>query len=1013
MQSTPEFTRDRLRRTVEALQARIYPERRAPDRLRVAGPTGRIKHAEALKLRYRKAKLGMQFGPQWSTWWFDLTATVPPEWAGKPVALLWNSFAETTVWQDGRSLLTLNYGFPGRNDHILTPNAAAGQQLRCQLEMTCNGLFARHQPATTVSKWLLDQCEIAVMDQLAWDIWHDLVFLVELEAEFAREDGTTDKPFAGELLYQLNRFCNVFDLDNRDTWRPAREILAHLYQYRNGTSMHKLSAIGHAHIDTAWLWPLAETWRKIERTWSTVITFMDMYPEYMFCASSAYQFEVIKQRNPDLYRRILSKVAERRFVPVGGTWIEPDCNIPSGENLVRQFLLGQRFFEREFGFRAREFWNPDVFRYNGQLPQLIRGAGMERFLTQKLSWNRFNKPRFSTFYWEGIDGSQVLTHFPPADTYSAELRPAELRRNIREHKEHGRSNRSLLLFGWGDGGGGPTKHHLEFARRARDIEGLPRVQMESPSAFFDRLQAETVDLPKVVGELYLEAHRGTFTTQGWIKQKMRRAEFALHDAEFLTAMAARTTSSAYPREELTRLWQLVCLNDFHDILPGSSIRDVNELTWQQLEEVIASAGELVRNGAALLVPAKAGVVPFNTTGFARREVVALPDATLAIAEAPPYGIGRLVADSVSPVIAQENADTIKLENDHLVAVLAKDGTLLSLHDKQTGREALTAPGNVLELHDDLSTKHDLDAWEVDPHSIEAFNNCPPASGWQLRSEPQRAEVVFERPLSKTSRMLQTVRLDATARRLEFHCQVDWQDEKDKFLKVMFPVNVRAMNATYEMQFGVAERPTHQNTTADLARYEVPGHKWADISQHGYGVALLSDCKYGWSTLGNQMRLSLLRAPKFPDDQADMGHHAFAYAIYPHAGGWQDAGVVAEAFAFNSPLQLLAGSSADTPIGDPSAEAGEPGTACGASFASVDDSNLVLNTIKLAEDSDALIVRLYEAHGGSGHARLRVSFPFARATECNLLEDDLRELSVRGAVIEFDYGPFEVKTIKLA
>jgi alpha-mannosidase len=784
--------------------------------------------------------------------------------------------------------------------------------------------------------------------------------------------------------------------DDRDSWAPALPILKGLLAQEPAAVTHELSAIGHAHIDTAWLWPLEETYRKCVRSFSSAVRYMDDYPEYKFACSQAWQYQWIRDRNPDLYARIREKIAAGQWIVVGGTWVEPDCNLPSGEALCRQFIYGQRFFEREFGRRCNEFWNPDVFGYNGQLPQIMRQAGISRFLTQKLSWNRFNQPPHHTFLWRGIDGSEVLAHFPPADTYNAIPSAQGLRDNVRKHKDHDRSNESFMLFGYGDGGGGPTRDMLEQIRRAANLQGLPRTAIRSSDAFFDRLEADCTDLATAVGELYFEYHRGTYTTQAATKRGNRKSEWLLHDIECIAALARRTGSDhAYPSAELDALWGLVLLNQFHDILPGSSITLVYEDTERQYAEIAARGGALREAGLSALAGALGkgnGVAPFNTLGVCRRELIAAPDGALVVVDAAAYGVGSIVEDTADRVTLSDDGETLTLANAALTAVFSRTGELRPLVHAESGRDAMAAPGNVLEIYDDVPTNYD--AWDIDPYALETGRPSGAATDCQAaRSGPQRAEITFTYSIGANSSMSQTVRLDAEATRLEFHCDVDWH-ESHKLLKVAFPVDVRAMNATYEMQFGVVERPTHYTNSFDLAKYEVPAHRWADLSEHGFGVAMLSESKYGFNTVDNVMRMTLLRSPKLPDPEADMGTHHFAWALYPHLGGWQESGVVAAGLAFNVPLQWL------------------PAAAAPCSLISADSPHLVVDTVKKAEDDDALVVRLYETHGARGTARLRFGFPVGRATFTNLLEDagDAAEL-VDGEVV-VPFTPFQLITVKV-
>jgi alpha-mannosidase len=981
----PGYTRERIAQVGDRIRALIHADAVAPERLAVAGPVDRIEPAEAELLDYRDCELGETFGPLWATYWFRVEATVPERWQGERVDLLWVSHSEATLWDGGRVLQGLNTSPDGaRVDAMLRQAAAAGERLDLRVELACNGLFGElPRPYASREPVVLDRCQVARFDPRAWRLHHDFDVLRRLEAEHA--DGL-DPTWAGELLYELNRVCNVWTEDDPASWDEADAILAPLLERHNATVAHELSAIGHAHLDTAWLWPLAESYRKAVRSFSSQVAYMDRYPEFRFACSQAQQYDWIRRRNPELYGRIREHVESGQWLPVGGTWVEPDCNLPSGESLVRQFLHGQRYFEREFGRRCPEFWNPDVFGYNGQLPQIMRGAGIGRFLTQKLSWNRFNPPAHHTFTWQGMDGSQVLAHFPPADTYNATAEVAELRRSVRDYKDHDRSHRSLLVFGYGDGGGGPTPDMLETLRRARDLQGLPRTTITTSDEFFTALETDARDLPAILGELYFEYHRGTYTSQAAVKLGNVRGERGLHDAEFLAAAAMREAGAAYPAERLDELWKLLLLNQFHDILPGSSIGLVYEDAARDHAAVLAGA-EAVAAGALAAIAGGGERAPLNTIGAARAEVAERPDGELAWVEAPSYGVGTAAGAAPDVARATERGDRVVLENGLLRAELTRDGRLVSLVHLAAGREALEQPGNVFQLYDDRPTAHE--AWDVDPFHLETVRDAGPAETCAV-TQPGglRAEVELQYRIGTASTLRQLVRLDAGACRLDFHCEVDWR-ERRTMLKVLFPVAVHSPSATYQMQFGHAERPTHFSTSHDLARYEVPGHRFADLSEHGFGVALLTDCKYGYSTLGGEMRISLLRSASVPDPRADAGSHRFAYAVMPHAGGWREAGVVAEAARLATPLRWA------------------PGAVEPRSWLSVDDPNLVLDTVKRAEDSDALLLRLYEAHGARGRAGLRVGWPVTEAVSCNLLEDAGDPLPLVRGVIELGYRPHQI------
>jgi alpha-mannosidase len=1182
-------TRIRLKHLANQMREKIYADVRPADSLKVSAPVDRISYKEAQALDYRDCKLGEQFGPQWATFWFRVEAAVPKEWQGKRLDLLWNSNSEATLWLNGQPAQGLNLPYGDRPDAVLTGSAKAGEKISLQVEMACNTIYGiwLEDKSKHISPFVLERCEIALFDSEAWQLYFDFFVLQELEAELSSDGGSSDKAFSGRLLSELNAFANKYDLTDRTTWAPAQKILHKLYENHNGSVSHNVSAIGHAHLDVAWLWPVEETFRKSVRTTASQLAYMKDYPDYSFVFSQAYLYEVMKEQQPELYKQLKAAIAKGRWIPVGGTWVEPDCNLPSGESLARQFLFGQRFFEKEFGKRCTEFWNPDVFGYNGQLPQIMKLSGIERFVTTKLDWNRFNKPTHQTFKWQGIDGSTVLAHFPLAEMFNSNATVKEIRGLATKFKDNDFSQHSMLLYGHGDGGGGPTKAMIETIRRCKDLQGVPRTEMQSPEKFFSLLENELVDaaVPVIVGELYLEYHRGTYTSQAAVKKRMRQCEFLLHDVEFLSSIALRLGLLSYPQAELERLWKLLLVIQFHDIIPGTSIVEVYQRTTSDFNEIEELAARLRTTAASALathfcsplsnltgappaasersinlkssdapggagvppagsecavnpkrsdipggagvpsasrahamrpyedtkasdrsrsslspgsagfppagsecavnpkrsdIPGGAGVppasqyIPINTTSFNRREVATTPDGELAIVEAPAYGFGvvRYAPTDPKPTVNSnvsltETKSTIILENACLRAEISTTGLLTSLIEKQSNRESLAAPGNRLQIYDDHPEKYD--AWELDVYHLETVKDCPPAQSYKTTQHELRAEIQFNYMTGTASTMTQIIRLDAESRRLEFHCTMDWQ-EAHKVLKVMFPVSVRAMNATYEMQFGSVERPTHYNTSYDLARFEVPGHKWSDLSEHGFGVALLSDCKYGFSTYGNEMRLTLLRAPKQPDANADMGQHQFAYALMPHTDSWQDAGVVAEAHHFNIPLlwskvpstnnhnpdftadpPILTGSAGFQPAPEdpkysldqkPTETPGSagfqpasvdpkyssepkptetPGSANIPSapppslpftFISIDDPNLVLDTIKKAEDSDALILRFYECHGSRGKARISLGLPLKSVHLSNILEDSDEAVPHLGGVIELPYTPFQIITLKV-
>jgi alpha-mannosidase len=725
---------------------------------------------------------------------------------------------------------------------------------------------------------------------------------------------------------------------------------------------------------------------------------MDDYPDFLFAASQACQYAMIEERDPDLFARIRGKIAAGQWIVVGGAWVEPDCNLPSGESLTRQFLYGQRYFERQFGARSTLFWNPDVFGYAGQLPQLMRQAGMTRFLTQKLSWNRFTSPPHHSFRWRGIDGSEVVTHFPPADTYNGVATLEELRYHGANYKDADRGVDGLYLFGHGDGGGGPTAGMIETLRRARDLQGAPRAAMRAPDAFFDRLEGAGADLAVIEGELYFEYHRGTYTSQAEVKRLNRLIEGALQALDYLAAACVLAGLAAPPREAVEALWRVLLVNQFHDILPGSSITAVYERTHRELSELAGEVEARTQDVLASLTaggPAGEAATPVNTLGFARAEVALDPRGAPCFVVAAPFAAGRVTAIEETVRLTGQEGGDIRLENARLAAILTPGGALRSLIHRPSGREALAGEANRIVLFDDRPTNYE--AWDIDPFALETARDAPAAGEIAVLAEgPLRAEVRFDRAVGKASAMSQIVRLDAGSDWLEFATTLDWR-ERRTLVKAVFPIACRARNATYETMFGAVERPTHANTDADLAMYEVPGHRWADLSEPGFGVSLLSDARYGFSVFDGQMALSLIRGPMIPDPGADIGEHRFRYALYPHEGDWRAAETVGHAARFARPLEWLAGA---------------PAAILQTSLVTAAPASVVIDTIKPAEDGEGWVVRLYESCGGHATAKLSFCVPVAGAWLSNTLEDKLAPVPVQGGRCSLSLRGFQIVTLRL-
>jgi alpha-mannosidase len=887
-----------------------------------------ISYAEAIRGAFTPVKVGDPWGPPWSTTWFRVRGRVPKHGEGQRVIARFDLgfdgptgfTCEALAWKDGKPWRGVDPNhvwlpIDGTEVDFYLEAAANPRATEAGLEPAPSMLALRHSPEPA---FVLRQAELVVRDSI--------------------NDGVSDAR-----------------LD------PS----------------HRITAVGHAHIDTAWEWPIREAKRKVARSWSTQLALMDEHPDYVFAASQPAQYAWMKESYPDIYRRIKDKIAAGQWEPVGAMWVEADCNLPSGESLVRQLLHGKRFFMKEFGYETKILWLPDVFGYPGNLPQLISAAGCDYFLTQKLSWNDTNKPEHHTFVWEGIDGTRIFTHFPPADTYNGSFEPEEVAQSIRNFKDGHSSHRSLYLFGWGDGGGGPQPEMIESAHRLG-------VEIGRAGDFFEAAAAEADGLATSVGELYFELHRGTYTSQSRTKRLNRLAQQALREAEMWSVAAG----SSYPSTELSALWQKLLLNQFHDILPGSSIDWVYEEAERDLEDVTKRATDIGEAAMSAVVHKGEGSVAFNSTSHPRAEVVSIGGEYARI-QAPPCGWAFVVPHPSEPEVSVADH---RMENELLRVEWDDRAVLTSIWDKKANREVLSGPGNLLQLHEDNPTR--WDAWDLDAEHRDSFVEVTAIEGIE-QGGGLRGVLSLARRFGE-SWLFQTMSLDAGSRVLRFETFVEWQ-ERHKMLKVAFPVTVEAREATYEIQFGHLRRPTHEDTSQAKAMFEVSAQRWADLGDGDYGVALLNDCKHGYDIHGSVMRLSLLRGPTHPDPTADLGGHQFTYALMPHPGDFRKAGVIEAAEDLNAPLLPAHGN---------------PAAGSSRSLIEIDTREVIVEAIKRAEDSDSTIVRLYEAWGERCKARLRTTLPASRAFLCDLLERNREEVAVRDGVIDLELTPFKILTLKL-
>ena len=781
-----------------------------------------------------------------------------------------------------------------------------------------------------------------------------------------------------------------------------------------------VNCIGHTHIDVAWLWTYAQTREKSQRSFATVLKLMEEYPEYLFMSSQPQLYKYVEQEAPELFERIRERIREGRWEAEGAMWLEADCNLISGESMVRQILYGKRYMQQKLGVDSRVLWLPDVFGYSAALPQILKKSGVDSFVTSKISWNETNCLPYDTFWWVGIDGTEIFTSFLTAQdypaggkpttgtTYVANTEPSMILGTWNRYQQKEYNDETIVTFGFGDGGGGPTRHMLEMQRRmAKGLPGYPRTQMSFAGGWLERSRKNFEENSKKlrrttrwVGELYLEYHRGTYTSQARNKRANRKGEFALQRTEALALADCLLNGAAWPGEALHDCWERMLRNQFHDVIPGSSIHEVYEDSTAEYAQVFAAAGELESRALAHLAAhidaPQGGVLVVNATGAAHGGAVRLPDGSMTEVDTiPAWGWKVVQPQAVAAVSVQGRT----VENRFYRLTLDEAGRIAQLWDKRAAREVFRPGecGNELQIFEDFPRAYD--AWEIsDYHRQKMWVLDTPAQLTPV-TDGSRAGIRVQRSYLASS-ITQTVWLYTDGERIDFETELDWHDEH-QLLKAAFPLDVHASRATYEIQFGSVERPTHSNTSWDAAKFEVCGHKWADLSENGYGVSLLNDCKYGHSAEGSTLRLTLLKCATYPDPEADKGRHTFTYSLLPHTGDWRTGHTVQQAYALNQPLQAVA---------LPAQSGSLPAKW---SLVHTDAENLMIDTVKRAEDSADVLIRLYDAYDRrTPAAHVTCGFAVRRAVLCDLMENEVAELPVSGSTVTVPVGNFEIVTLRV-
>ena len=960
---------------------------------------------------------------------FTCTVTVPDEFAGQPVEFTLRTGKEGewdvtnpqfSVYVNG----TMRQGFDVNHRRLrLTDCAAAGETFDLFLS-AYTGVQNFH---------LLFDAQLCSVDEPLNKLYYDMLVPWETMCLLDKEDGSYR-----ELDAILTDTVNLLDLR-----KPGSEAYHRSIQTATDYIVEKLytdprpaeaiiRCVGHTHIDVAWLWTLSVTEDKAVRSFSTVLELMRRYPEYIFMSSQPQLYKFVKKNAPEIYEQIRQRVDEGRWEAEGGMFLEADCNLASGEALVRQFLYGKRFFRQEFGKDSKILWLPDVFGYSAALPQIMKKCGINYFMTTKISWNEFNKMPYDAFYWKGIDGTKILTHFIPScdyksgangvvsysahsdgfTTYNAYLTPRQMKGAWQRYQQKKLNNEVLSSFGYGDGGGGPTAEMLEVQRRlSYGVPGCPVTKPSTALDFFRKLESDLAgkNVPQWAGELYLEYHRGTYTSMARNKKFNRRSEFALTNLETAGVMAKDLCGTAYPVDALSENWERLLRNQFHDILPGSSIKEVYEDSKAEYEALFASAGAEESARLQAIADGVGGTVVFNPNGQTMSGFVTLNDAAnlthaqktadgsyLAWADSiPAKGYARL--QDTAPACGEVQISPDCIETPFARILLNSRGQITSWYDKTAGREILQAGqnANVLMTYEDKP--HLFDNWNIYEYYQE--------KSWPV-DQLLSAEVVERGPwryalqlkwLYQDSPITETVYVYCNSPKVDFRFQSDWKEDQI-LLKALFPLELNATEATFEIQYGNVKRPTTTNTSWDCARFEVCHHKWMDVSEGDYGVSLLNDCKFGVSVKENVVGLSLLKCGRDPNPEADREYHEAVYSLFPHAGSWQEAGTVVQAYLLNNPLQAVA------------AQAQAPALPERCALVSHDHRNIMVDVVKKAEDNDDTVIRFYEFENRRTDVKLALRGKAGKIWLCNMMEEKEQLLAENADSVTVPTEPFGIVTI---
>lgn len=1039
--------KERIGKLVEDLKTLIYRKEVPVTKYRMIKSRESFSNIKDLSTDdWEEFTSGELWGGHREYFWFETVISIPQEFQNQCVVYecktgregLWDAVnPQFTIYVNGvrKQGLDVNH-----REVILTEKATAGEEFRIVLSAFTGEKNLR----------LVMDSKIKVLDRETEQYYYD----ISVPYEAARLLPDSDSASL-TILGAVNESLNLLDLRKEyskeyyESLKSAKEYMKNeFYDKHCGEGKETVSCVGHTHIDVAWLWTLAVTEDKAVRSFSTVLELMKQYPEYLFMSSQPQLYKYVKKNAPEIYEEIRHRIEEGRWEAEGGMFVEADCNLTSGESLVRQFLYGKEFFRQEFGKDNEILWLPDVFGYSAALPQIMKKCGIKYFMTTKISWNEFNKMPYDTFEWEGIDGTRILTHFSPSrdynkaaqeggtetehfTTYNAYINPSQVKGAWARYSQKYLNHDVLMSFGYGDGGGGPTKDMLENQRRLqRGIPGCPRTVMSTSRAFFERLDREVRGkkyLPSWVGELYLEYHRGTYTSMARNKKFNRKSEFLFENAEFYGMLDEVLNHNSYPREAIEEAWEVILRNQFHDILPGSSIKEVYEDSKKEYEAIEKTGKKLVNqalsNVAEYVNTHKNALVVFNPNSFEGEGVVSFQAAedveNLTVADgevilpaqktddgawmfcaslvpSKGYKTFELAKGSCNTSL---RADERHLENEFICVTFHENGQISSIYDKQSEREVLqeNKRANVLMTYEDRP--HNYDAWDVNNYYVEKSWEITQVSTMELvENGPVRATICVKR-CYLDSVIEQYISLLYNSPEIVIRNEIDWK-EHHIFLKSMFPVDIHTDEATFEIQYGNVKRKTHSNTMWDYAKFEVCMHKWIDVSEDDYGVSMINDCKYGCHVHNGEIGISLLKSATYPNPDADKEHHSFVFSIYPHRGDWKKARTVQKAYTMNNPMTALVKE--------------RDGGLLPAQYSLVktDSENVVIEVVKQSQKGKEMILRFYETNNKRTQGHMTFGMKIRKIMECNMLEEEDQEVECFNHTASFQIKPYEIKTWKI-